>query len=383
MMSLIMMLIACNDFGLTHYKVYNENDTGDGEGDTSDTSPDLDSSQDYNLDSSDSGIPDSDSTNEDTEALDSGELVFDSGETPDDSSSEEVEEEEFVYHQTLAVGNYNYCAILSTGEIFCEGWCGADCDNYIPDSPIGTYTQISGSGSYCGIKTSGYATCFGGEASSIDGSVFSPPAEKFIDIDIGGSNACGVTEDGNITCWGYETYHAEPPSSSGWKQIAGVDGVWCALDEDGYAYCWSMDPTTVGQRADKYDDMIASPSDQFSYITYGANTWEGFCGITTEGVSKCWGGGIETPSDYEEEGVILVDGTDGVCYVYSDNSAYCYGTDNYGELTIDTSLSYDQIIVSYDLTCRIMTDGSLTCHTRSDLLSGWGNHPAGTFLTSR
>lgn len=388
-MSILITLIACSDFGLTKYSGSDDKEDAPGSiDDSAEFNLDIDSGSNTVDDTGDSGsTPDSgDSPSDTVETAEDTDVVVDTGVPSDTADIPEEEEEEYGHNQTLAVGGHNYCAILSTGEIFCEGWCGASCSLTIPESPVGTYTQISGHGSYCAIKTSGYASCFGGRASSVDGSVYSPPAERFIDVDAGGSNACGVTRDGRIVCWGYETYHAEPPASTGWTQIAGWDGVWCALDGDGYTYCWSMNPTTVGLSADTFDNELASPSDQFSYISSGQNSYGGFCGITTDGVSKCWGDNItpSTSSYYERDNVAMVDGGSGVCYVYNDHSAYCYGHDYYGEFSVDPSLEYDQIAASGEqLTCRIMTDGSLTCHGRADLMSGWGNHPAGTFMTSR
>ena len=365
-MSILIALVACSDFGLTKYSKSNDNEEGSANiDDSAEFNLDIDSGSNIISDTGDTGSvpdgndspPDTVETEEDTEVVTDTSIPSDTADLPE----EEEEEEEYGHNQTLAVGGDHYCAILSTGEILCEGWCGASCSIAIPESPVGTYTQISGNGSYCAIKTSGYASCFGGTAYSSDGSVYSPPAEKFIDIDIGGSNACGVTRDGRIVCWGYETYHAEPPASTGWTQIAGWDGVWCALDSDGYTYCWSIDPTRIGRSASLYDNALASPSDQFSYISAGQNSNIGFCGITIDGVSKCWGDNItpSTSSYYERDNVAMVDGGNGVCYVYNDHSAYCDGRDYYGELSVDSSLEYDQIASAWGalMTCRIMTDG--------------------------
>ena len=37
-----------------------------------------------------------------------------------------------------------------------------------------------------------------------------PPAREFDSVSTGGMHTCGVTRDGSVECWGYETTNAAP-----------------------------------------------------------------------------------------------------------------------------------------------------------------------------
>lgn len=373
----IIYLISCADYGLTKNTDYN----------------------DAAIDSDSAAILDTKIVNDSVDTIDTTDTAI----IVDTEDTAEVVDTEggFVfepYNETLAVGHYHYCGILANQDVYCAG-------NVAPSSPSGKFTMVTGSNefTYCGIKTNGYVACWGNglmsylfETSS-GGSVYSPPSDKFVDIAAGSATACGVRDDSSVTCWGYSLYLGSEPTSSGWTQIAGDDGVWCALDLEGYAYCW-----VAPFFAEYYSGLISAPTERFSKITFGGLK---FCGITTDEKLICWGSDVNNSyfestikssvgpnisrissggQDYSYEWEAPSD----TCIVYSDGSGQCYGTNSNNELPAQVSESssvYNQIVSSHAIsyTCSLMNDGSLICYSSwSDPWDdSWDSQPPGTFYT--
>jgi len=384
-------LVSCAEYGLTKNTDYN----------------------DAAVDSDSVSILDTEIINDNVDTADTVDTL-DTVDTQETSEPTETGDtgDGFVYEpylETLAVGWYHYCGILSDNSMHCGGY-------YPPSSPSGSFEMVTGSNefTYCGIKTNGYVSCWGtgnlpsAYETSSGGSIYSPPSDKFIDISAGDATACGVTEDSTIKCWGYSLYLGSAPTSAGWTQIAGGDGVWCALDSDDYAYCWVAPHYT-----EYHSGLTSPPTEKLSNITYGHKK---FCGLTQDNNPICWGS--EVNNSYFESVKNTVDtnisthslvgitgissgvsydlygseAPSGICIVYADNGSLptngqCFLT---SPPVSETSSFYNQIVASSisDYVCSIMEDGSLECDfytgymdASCDYWSCDNSKPPGTFYT--
>lgn len=247
----------------------------------------------------------------------------------------------------LDVGKANACALDESGHAYCWGanYRGEVGDGTYGD-PVSVPTAVSGnlvfkqistgSGSSCGIDASGAAYCWGdnhygqlGNGTHGDPSLpatIGPNSQSavpvpvsgglvFRTISVGGSWACGVTEEGSAYCWGSETFGALGNGTDGTNALSDVpvpvagshnfatvnagSGLTCGLDTSGAALCWGY-----------------NGNGQLGNGTSGSWTWSD--------VPVYVVGGLLFKS-------IAPDG-DAVCAITLGSDTYCWGSDFYGQL---------------------------------------------------
>ena len=157
----------------------------------------------------------------------------------------------------LAAGGDTTCAVDDDDDTWC--W-GSDADGQVGDGAAGT-----------------------GEADSpskVDTS------QEFTQVEVGGAHACGVTDSGNIWCWGLDD-HGQlgddaatadkdvpvravlPPAVDAWSVSAGGDST-CVVTTLGLSMCWGANAEGqlgVGDRNDRHlpakVDQSAMPESPF------------------------------------------------------------------------------------------------------------------------
>jgi alpha-tubulin suppressor-like RCC1 family protein len=138
-------------------------------------------------------------------------------------------------------------------------------------------------------------------------------------IGVGGRHACGLTQVGEVRCWGRNdkgqlgsASNADSPSPVTVIGVNGFSGVSvgqdhsCALAPNGTAVCWGsnssgqLGDTVVTQCATVDDTGIpisvscrTSPITVFGGLSFTLLSagWNHTCGITTRGAAFCWGAG--------------------------------------------------------------------------------------------
>ena len=105
---------------------------------------------------------------------------------------------------------------------------------------VGQFDRISAYGdAVCARYTNGRLRCWGDERI-----VDNIPDETFIRFDLDTNFACGVTEAGNIRCWGYRGPALDSPSDDfgPFLDVSTTNGngagASCALDVEGNLRCW-------------------------------------------------------------------------------------------------------------------------------------------------
>jgi alpha-tubulin suppressor-like RCC1 family protein len=170
----------------------------------------------------------------------------------------------------------------------------------------------------------------------------------------------------------------------------------CAIAQNQMAYCWgrnSHGQLGDGSQMDRLEPVEVAGGIRFSMLTAG-RTWT--CGIDTDQQAYCWGGGyngvLGDGSNYQARyfpGLVgggkrwlsLSAGGSHVCGIATDNQAYCWGTNYYGQLgngksgdgqggtsvdelqpkAIVLSKSVRQIVAHQVGTCAITVDGETYC----------------------
>ena len=207
----------------------------------------------------------------------------------------------------VSLGDYHGCGITTEGATRCWGTiegrpfasprlplvslrasgkqqCGLDMDGRVVcwglnpsiDRTFGrgfVTFDVGLHGAICGIDAEGAISCDGG----IPGPLV-PPDDRFVQISVGETRACGITVDGEVLCFGPRTYEQRQESFDGVRFVqAGVanDG-GCNLREDGGLRCW-------GRLAAAGAVPVRGP---LSAIAVGESH---SCAISVDGMPVCWG----------------------------------------------------------------------------------------------
>lgn len=261
---------------------------------------------------------------------------------------------------SVSAGDTHACAITTSNQLKC--W-GANSSGAIGDgtttnrlSPVVinagvSFAQVS-AGQYftCAIvSTTGELRCWGNNTSGKlgDGSVTqrnSPvtidSGVSYVQISAGSQQACGITADSVLKCWGASTVNGTSSTSyvpvvvdSGvsYKIISASSNISCGITVSDVLKCWGM--TDIGNGS----AYVASPtavssSVGFSHVTAGASS---ACALTVYNDLFCWGKGnglpayILTPTEIERVDTpvqisIYGDG----CSIQEDQSLKCWGESN-------------------------------------------------------
>ena len=191
------------------------------------------------------------------------------------------------------------------------------------------FSQVdTGSTHACGIDLNQDIRCWGNNAKGKlgDGTTTNRNtptlialSRNWIQISVGRAHTCALDDGGDIYCWGANTY-VMPVGSSGNRTEQGLLGNGttpdrlvptkinstlkfkelsvgnfnsvCALSVDGVGYCWG-DNGSAELNKTAINDGFLSPlvmdtNDAWTSISSGIF---GGCGITINGIAKCWGSG--------------------------------------------------------------------------------------------
>ena len=108
----------------------------------------------------------------------------------------------------VSSGGTHTCGVKTDGTIVCWG------EDLYDEPPAGVFSSVSSGYAFsCAVGINGHFACWGdGDADDVD--YYIPlPVGNFTTISAGlDGHACGIRDDGSVTCWGYNTYgEATPP----------------------------------------------------------------------------------------------------------------------------------------------------------------------------
>lgn len=172
---------------------------------------------------------------------------------------------------------------------------------------------------------------------------------RFVDIDAGRVNACAVTEDGVVECWGanFSGQNDVPVGLADVVEVSTSYGHSCARTAQGDVVCWGR--TQEGQTAVPADLPTAT-----SIETAPARS----CAIVEGGARWCWGSDVAI----NDSGVVKQTAADlyTTCDLYADGSLECINAVVPGGLA-----SVEAIALRDSLICAVFSDGTLGCWNRS------------------
>ena len=230
-----------------------------------------------------------------------------------------------VVFTSLTVGNAHTCGLTSLGAAYCWGYNGlgqlGDNSTSQRPAPVAvqqgavTFTSIAAGRNFtCGLTSAGATYCWGFNGNGQLGDntttqrltpvAVQQGATTFASIAAGENHACGITSGGAGYCWGYNgagqlgdnstTQRLTPVTvQQGAVTFASITAgglQTCGLTNTGAGYCWGDNGS--GRLGDNTTTRRLTPvavqqgAVTFASIAAGAAH---ACGLTSAGMSYCWG----------------------------------------------------------------------------------------------
>ncbi len=332
----------------------------------------------------------------------------------------------------ISVGGTNACVFGSSGAASCWGT-----DSYgelgtggatpgasaTPVSVTGghTFLAVAAGPTTCGVAADSVAHCWGLNQSgalgigSTDGDRHATPVAvegggRFGTITVGVGFACALGGGGAASCWGEgrngelgdgtATSHFAPGRVAGgvtFTSLSAGSSHSCGVATSGAAYCWGLGwEGELGVGAPPNVCFGTNACAQAPALVAGGYAWKAItagqshsCGITTGGDAYCWGRGVvvgqlgvgrdtstTTPAPVAGglKWTAITAGREHTCALASGGAAYCWGTNDSGQLGSGSSVPSSNTPVPVagglalvaldaggDHTCGLTTDGSVYC----------------------
>jgi alpha-tubulin suppressor-like RCC1 family protein len=266
----------------------------------------------------------------------------------------------------LVAATYHTCGLTADGDVYC--W-GDDSAGQVGDGGVSTDSQVP---------------------APID--LTPVTGEKaFIELEANALHVCGITGEGVSYCWGRDadgqlgdgpgspddcagTPCSQSPllvdtapvtSEKSYVQLTAGSSYACGLTGDGEAYCWGAnyygalgDGGVVPQTQSAVAVDVSTITGETSFYQLAAGSYH-TCGLTAEGVAYCWGsdeygqlGDGVAPNDdcdgnpcmlspvaVDTSGMVgdtafvkLEAGSGHTCGLTAEGVAYCWGRDTWGQL---------------------------------------------------
>ncbi len=301
----------------------------------------------------------------------------------------------------------NFCAIDTSGKVWCWGW-----DNY---GQLGI-----------GYKVTKYV-CSDGTTASEDFYYFTPVKVKlpdnltFSQISVSVAGACAVSTDGELWCWGDNTYSGfgagarkkiyypiriDNPQGKKWTKVAVGGENGCAIDEDEKLWCWGKDKLGTFESVDPSKPYFATEASQYNWIDIQASV-SGICGLTETHRLFCMGDNSNGTMGFGEGIAFSViprevrvpgGGTTWkkfsmgfytTCGIDENGKLYCWG--NNGETLLgtgkftpyiqyapveigDPDLSWKDVSVGFKTICAVTTSNQVYCWgIGTEGINNWGS----------
>lgn len=294
----------------------------------------------------------------------------------------------------ISAGNWHACALRASGTISC--W-GSNESGQLGNGKTESSDFTEGSTvSSTPVQVQGIA-----DASSITA---------------GGAHSCSLHETGRISCWGWNRYLGNGPSSNTADQVPGITDATaiatgidhtCALHENGQVSCWGRNLSgqlgkgSISQSPEILQPGIVEGINDAIAITAGqAHT----CALHQSGAISCWGwnslgqlgngqsGDIWDPNTSADsttpvrvreitDAVDVKAGNNHTCALHAGGAISCWGNNSAGAL--GSGQSHDELtnsavpvsVIGINSATAISTGAHHTCAVHEEgAISCWGNN---------
>jgi alpha-tubulin suppressor-like RCC1 family protein len=241
----------------------------------------------------------------------------------------------------------------------------------------------------------------------------SPVGAEFGPLDAGDAFTCGLATSGTLFCWGRNVVGVLGIGETGglrdtptavvsgpeFLSFSGGASHACGLASDGAAYCWGQGQFGALGTGSTQGRTVPSPvAGGHTFQSISAGIAVHTCGLTHSGKALCWGGNtkgqlgnplisvssslLPTEAAIDSGAVSLVVGGSHSCALMGDGSAYCWGSNSFGQLGNGTSnpfpnpapslvaggVPFTSLALGSNHTCGLSATGAAWC---------WGQNTEG------
>ena len=243
------------------------------------------------------------------------------------------------------------------------------CWDWIQETPSGVqFLDIQKGGSHaCGIKTDQTIVCWGANLTNL---LDAPPGE-FITLTTGEQHSCAIRHNGTTECWGDNRFGqlAAPPNQ--FKEISAGSISTCGIDYDNALICWGN------------ESQYRSAPIGTTELTTVSSGYNHACGLRVDGTPTCWGGFKPENNITPEVKLVSINaGADNTCGIMTDGNAVCWGKNEHGETEVPLG-QFADIRTNGRVTCGLRLDGSIECWGWALALDYSQRTPPGPYRTFR
>jgi len=261
----------------------------------------------------------------------------------------------------VSVGREHTCAVDPTYTVVC--WGNGDSGQTTPQFEPMVYQSYAVGSEFCGVLTSGKIRCASyNRYPALGSTVYPPPTGVYKSVAVGNDQACAISADDTVRCWGAEG-GPTPPGGS-FTSLWMASNYACGLRPGGTPECWSV------PGVDSWP-TLEPPAEPFTTLSAG---YDFVCGLRADGTVRCWGND-HAPGATPPAGVFraVTFSLDDYCGIRSSGSVYC--TDSSRVHLSAPPGPFVEVSLGRHA-CGRRPDGSLEC---------WGDSstppPRGTFQT--
>lgn len=201
---------------------------------------------------------------------------------------------------------------------------------------------------------------------------------EFGDISAGYEHTCGLTDDGQIMCWGlgsdevkneqsFDYAQAYVPDNAGWQRVSAGGYFTCGVRVDGSLACWGQGSDPGRDELYQDHDQAVPPSGIYDSVSAGGVS---ACALSSSGGVTCWGADGHGLSEPPASKVVHVSvgGAHG-CAITSEQRMLCWGEGAEEQEPIDGLFTYatspsgtfTKVSSGRFHTCGLRTDGTVSC----------------------
>lgn len=217
---------------------------------------------------------------------------------------------------------------------------------------------------------------------------------SLVELALGESHTCALQLDGNIDCWGDDTFGQSGASVNNAIAVGTGANHSCALMIDRTIKCWGSNSNGQlgnGTTIDSSSAVTVSGVSDVTAIALGANHT---CAVISGGTVQCWGsnasGQLGDTTTTDSSSAVTVSGLSNAtqlalgqshtCALLNDNTVQCWGLNTDGQLgdasntqrtspvAVNGLTDVTQIVTGHTHSCALLTDATAQC---------WGNNTYG------
>ena len=235
--------------------------------------------------------------------------------TIDDGSGETLSVEAFAevtadYSQRVGTGLSHTCYIDSDGYASCWGISSAQVNSVPPN----VFNELVTAGDHnCGLTEAGEILCWGTNSHGQAAELSVASSGYYTQVATSRFHTCALTDAAELECWG-ECLNGECLSDPGpWAHIGASNHLTCAVNYQGELSCWGVETTYLD------DNYVIASSGNNNFDTYG-------CAVA-EGAIVCWGSDFNnnvTHAPFGDFDFLSLGGAHS-CAINFDGVASCWG----------------------------------------------------------